>query len=103
MSDVTFYQDDTGPSLSGTLANSDGTPVNLASATVRFQMRRTDDLRYTVDAPAAIVSAGAGTVRYDWADGDLATAGEYVSVWQITYSGGPVIHSATNTITVDPA
>ena len=102
MSDLTFVQSDDAPSISGALTDAAGAAINLTTAaSVRFQMRLLTDLRFTVDAAAVIVSAAAGTVRYDWAAGDLATAGEYEARWRIIWGDGSVQHSdPANTITV---
>jgi hypothetical protein len=105
MSDFTLVQSDTSPSISGALTESDGTtPLVLTGCTVRFQMRPASDRRYSVDAAAAIVSDTGGTVRYDFVTGDLATAGEFIARWQITFPDTSVQHSEPeNTITIDPA
>ena len=104
MSDITFVADDTGPSLTGTLTNADGTPFDLTSAaSVRFQMRLLADRRWLVNAVATIVDAAAGTVRYDWQAGDLATPGEMSSRWFITFTDTTTEHTdPENTITVEP-
>lgn len=102
MSDLSFIRADTAPSVFGTLAVG-GVAVNLTGATVKFQMRRATDYRLAVNAAATVVSPSAGTVRYDWAVGDLAIPGEYISRWQVTFSDTTVQHSEPeNTITVDP-
>lgn len=103
MSDLTFVVNDTDPSVYGTLTDPvTGLPFDLSGATVRFQMRLVTDRRFTVDAVAVITGLStAGTVRYDWADGDLATAGDYVSRWQVTFADGSIQHTdPANTITV---
>lgn len=100
MADLTVVVSDTAPSVFGTLTDSTG-PIDLTDATVRFQMRSAIDLRFVVNAVAAIVSATAGTVRYDWAPGDLAVTGNFVSRWQITFLDGSVEHTdPENTIVV---
>jgi hypothetical protein len=102
MSDVTLVSADTGPSLSGTLTNAAGVPINLTTATVKFQMRRTFDSRLVVNANATVVSGPAGTVRYDWVAGDLAMPGDYISRWQITFADLSIQHSEPeNTITIE--
>lgn len=102
MADVEFVAGDSGPSLSGTLTDPrTGLPINLTGAAVTFQMRLADDRRFTVSATAAIVSPTAGTVRYDWAAGDLRTPGDYQCQWRITFSGGSIqTTDPANTITV---
>ena len=105
MSDATYLQGTDQPSLTGTLTNKDGTPKNLSTASsVRLQMRLSGEFRYTVDEVASVVSAPAGTVRYDWAAGDLATAGDYIAHWLITYGDGTTEATIPeNSITVLPA
>lgn len=105
MADFTLGQYDTAPSLYGTLTKTDGTALDLTTATsVRFQMRPQTSLAYTVDAAAAIVTAASGSVRYDWAAGDTGAAGDYYSWWEIHWSDLTVEHSIPqNTITVTAA
>ena len=104
MSDLVFVAADTGPSLSGSIVNVDGTPFDLTDCAVRFQMRLVTDRRWLVDAIAVIVGdETAGTVRYDWAEGDLATPGEMSSRWRIEFIDGTIIHTEPeNTLTVEP-
>lgn len=100
MSDITVVSSDTAPSIFGTLSDTNGA-INLTGASVKFQMRPATDRRFTVDAAATIVTPLTGSVRYDWAAGDLATPGDYVMRWQVTLIGGAVQHTdPENTITV---
>lgn len=102
MADLTLVASDTAPSVFGTITDVDGNPRNLTDATVRFQMRLAMDRRFTVDASAVVVTALEGRVRYDWQAGDLATAGDYVSRWRITYQDGSIEHTEPeNTISVE--
>ncbi len=88
-----FATGDTGPSVKGVIfAEDDPTDIeDLSQASgVRFQMRKPDDRRFTVNAPAIIVNPQGGEVRYDWGPNDLSTAGDYNAQWEITYQGGRV-------------
>lgn len=105
MADISYVLGDTAPSVFGTLTDSNGDPFNLTGATVRFQMRESIDRRFSVSSPATIVGAAtAGEVRYDWQDGDLYMAGDFVTHWLVTFADNSVEHSfPANTITVTPA
>lgn len=104
MADVTLVQGDTGPSINGTLRlTRTEAPLDLTNATaVRFQMRQDNDRRYTVDATASIVGDPEdGAVLYEWEDGDLNVAGDYICQWEITWSDGKIqTTEPANTITV---
>jgi hypothetical protein len=98
-----FVQGDTAPDLLGTIHDADDTeaPVDLTDATVRFQMRRADDRKFTINAPAEILDAAEGKVRYRWSVNDLSYPGDYVVQWEVTYPDSRVQTTATgNTITV---
>ena len=104
MSEQTFVQGDSAPPITGALKNVDGTPFDLTNITsVRFQMRRQSDRRYTVDAVAAIVgSPTSGSVKYVWAANDLDVVGDdYIGQWELHYSDGKIqTTSPANTITI---
>lgn len=98
-------QGDTGPDLVATLFQQDDPTIvldNLDEATgVRFQMRKPDDRRFTVNAPADIVNALTGRVKYQWGPNDLAVPGEYDIQFEITYVDAVIQTQAVpNRITV---
>lgn len=99
-----FVQGDTEPSLNAVLHREDE-PENVLDLTgvleIRFQMRKADDRRFTVDNVASIVDPDDGTVRYLWGPNDLAVPGEYEVQWRVTYADARKQTTAqTQTITV---
>lgn len=85
---LTFFVANRNPSITQTITNDDGTAHDLTGQTVKFRMRALGSATLKVDAAATVVSALAGTVRYDWAAPDVATAGLYLVWWQVTTTAG---------------
>lgn len=88
----TFYikQNDTAPSIAALLKNPSGSAINLTGATVRFNMKSQSGTLLVDNATAVVVDESTGNVRYDWALGDTALAGNNYAEFEITYSDGGV-------------
>lgn len=98
-----FVQGDTAPDITSQIHLEDDptSPVVLTGASVRFQMRKADDRRFTVNAAATVTDESTGLVRYSWAVNDLAVPGTYLAQWEVTYPGGRVQTTApVETLTV---
>lgn len=89
MSEPTFVQGNTAPDLNSVL-KADGLVLDLTGCTVKMQMRKEDDRRFTVNANATVTNAAQGQVRYTWGVNDLAVPGHYLVQWQVTYADSRV-------------
>jgi hypothetical protein len=83
-----FWVGNRNPSITETILNDNGTAHNLTGQTVKFKMRAVGSATKKVNAAATVVSAAAGTVRYDWAALDVDTAGQYLVWWEVTTTAG---------------
>lgn len=74
--DLTFTVGDRLRPARAILENADGTPIDLTGNTVIFRMiAATGGAAKVADQPAVVESpATAGSVRYDWAAADVASA-----------------------------
>lgn len=98
---LTFVQGDTAPAITATISHdSTGSPVDLAGSAVRFQMRKANDRRFTVNEVATLVDAPTGQVEYVWGPNDLAVPGDYQVQWEVTYPDARIQTTSTSTITV---
>lgn len=87
--DYSIKANDRLPSIQATLTNSDGSAIDLTDATgVAFLMRLIGGTVPKIDAPAVVVNAAFGIVRYDWLAADTDTPGNYHAEWEITWASG---------------
>lgn len=81
---------DTQPSIRRKLiSKTDGTPIDLTLATVKFLMMDSDG-NVKVNAAAVIEDALGGVVRYDWVAADTTTAGTFDAEFQISFPSGGI-------------
>lgn len=106
MANPILVQGDTRPVIKANLYERDSDPrqyVDLSgNTTVKFQMRKADDRRYTVNAEATITSTASGGVEYQLGANDLQSAtGEFLIQWEVTFPDGKIqTTSVPNPITV---
>lgn len=87
---LTFVTGDTKPYLNGTITEEDDTtaPIDLTGCTVLFQMRKSDDRKFTVNSAVTVLDAPSGSVQYQWGTNDLNTPGTYEVQFEVTFPDG---------------
>lgn len=83
---IKLFKNNRLPSLSDTIEVG-GQPFDLSTSTIKLKMRPETSSLFKIDNQATIVSAVAGTCRYDWSVQDVDTAGDYVAWWEVTTGG----------------
>lgn len=86
--DFTIKRRDQLPEIEVTLKDATGALVNLSGSTVRFIMVSKSDNSTAVSAPATIVNAVGGVVKYSWQVGDTDVAGSYSGEFEVTFVSG---------------
>jgi hypothetical protein len=87
--DWSIKQGDTAPLLTDILTYSNGLPVNLTGATLRFIMRSLTSPRpMNLTGEMIITKPLEGKVSYTPTAADTATVGEYMANWHIDFPGG---------------
>ena len=87
--DLFIRQADVLPTLSNTITDQSGNPVNLTGASVSLVLRTLMSSEpITLAGSATVTNAAAGQVQYAWNTADTATAGLYNAEWHC--SGGSV-------------
>lgn len=86
-----FYikRGDTLPPLVVELAYSDGSPVDLTSATGRILMRRIDTSELVLNDEVALAAADS-TATWDWVNGGAEIAGEFRVEIEVELAAGLV-------------
>ena len=92
MSNYSFNitQNDTSPTLSVVIADSDGTAIDLTGASVQFKMRAVNSSTLKVNASASITHASNGAVSYTFSSSNTDTSGLFQGEFQVTFSGGAI-------------
>jgi hypothetical protein len=81
------------PSITSTLVDGNGQPIDILGADVTFIMRAFEGAIPTVQAPATnLQMAGQddtiGKVAYEWTAGDTDVPGGYRAEWQVEFADG---------------
>lgn len=86
----TIKRGDTLPFIEATLRSENGTPVNLAGATVLFKMKKPGSNAVLINRACTITDAANGVVRFAWQAGETDTIGNYSAEFEATFFGGSV-------------
>ena len=92
MSNYSFNikQNDTSPTLSVIMADSTGTAISLASASVVFKMRAVNSTSLKVNASATITNASAGECSIIFPTDTWTAAGTFEGEIEMTTSAGKI-------------
>jgi hypothetical protein len=91
MSTIYLKAGDTAPAATATLKDSDGNPVNLTDATVRFLLRDAISGIVVLEGDADLGDDETdGTVAYPWVEGDTDTPGVLRGEFEATFDDGSV-------------
>jgi hypothetical protein len=78
----------------------EGRPYDLTGASVKLKVRLADSEDLKVDEDAVVLEDEKGIVRYEWADVDIDTVGEYFGWWEITNPDSSVTDTSEFSIIV---
>ena len=88
MADFYMRAGDLLPEIQGTIKYSDGTAVNLTSASaIKFHYKKQGGGSHQTRT-AAVVNAAAGQVKYTWVTSDTDTVGTYDYYWEAVFAAG---------------
>jgi hypothetical protein len=93
MADYFLKQGDNTPTFTAVLKDLNNQPINLTGATGQIFIRPARSGIVAVTGPLVIASdqvANKGMVSYTWGSSGIATPGEYLIEFRITFSGGNV-------------
>lgn len=76
------------PEIVAILKDATNAVINLSGCTVRFIMVSKLDGSTAVDAPATVVDAVNGKVKYAWIVGDTDESGSFNAEWEVTFGSG---------------
>lgn len=88
MANFSLKRNDTSPAIQSTLLDSNGSPVNLTEASVKFIMidRKGIVKVNTSDNVSIVGDPKLGVVKYEWIAEDTDTKGDYQAEWEVTFS-----------------
>lgn len=97
---ITHWKTNRSPSMTDTI-RVNGVAFDLTGKTVKFRMRSESSSTLKVDASASITTPPGtdGKVHYDWASGDVDTAGRFMFWWSVDLGGGVTMDTPESLIT----
>lgn len=98
MADFYIAQGDTASFVPDTLRDSAGDAVDIAGASITFQMIGLQDASFRIDADAENDQTGTpgpdnetqGNVHYEWATGQTDDPGYFLARWVVTFGDGSI-------------
>jgi hypothetical protein len=85
----TIKQNDTLPALVAVLKETDGTPIDLTTATgVQLVVKKADGTGAWKKAAAFVTPRTEGKVQYNWVAADTSNSGTFNAEFEIAWPGG---------------
>jgi hypothetical protein len=86
MADLTIKRGDTWPPLAATLTDEEG-PIDLTTATtITLILKSQGQSPVTIEGVCDVVSAAAGTVKYEWEASDTNAVNTYDAEFEIEWA-----------------
>lgn len=76
--------------MEATLTDADGNAVDLTNATIKMHIKKNRSATVSTKN-MAIVSAAAGTIKYEWQDGDTDESGIYLYEFEVTFPDSTIL------------
>jgi len=102
MTTIKTFKGDKLYDIEFTLKDANGVAVSLENATLLFKAQKQGATSLKFSGSMTVISAAAGTCKYNVAETDFDEVGKYYAEIQVTYVGGKIITFGDIIVIVQP-